>query len=92
METAERLGDMDRCDAMQVARERPVAALLLNCTRQVANGGNVDLTHVVITSTDITVACVEQESMRVDEIYNCTGTYSVTWPDVTAGAKNSTVM
>lgn len=58
---------------------------------QIINGGNVDLTDVSLTSTDLTVSCNERASVEVGEIYNCSGSYTVEWLDVTAGTKNSTV-
>ncbi|CAM9789547.1 unnamed protein product, partial [Ectocarpus sp. 6 AP-2014] len=57
----------------------------------VTNTGNIDLTDASLASADITLDCGDLEDLAVGEIFTCTGTRTIFWPDVVSGWSNNTV-
>lgn len=58
---------------------------------QVTNAGNVGLTDAKIASTDVSLDCDDLGDLTAGEIFTCSGTRTIFWPDVTSGWSNSTI-
>ncbi|CAM9230892.1 unnamed protein product [Scytosiphon promiscuus] len=56
----------------------------------VTNTGNVDLTEASVISSDVALECDDLENLAVGEIFMCTGTRTIFWPDIASGWSNNT--
>ncbi|CAN0480126.1 unnamed protein product, partial [Scytosiphon promiscuus] len=57
---------------------------------KVTNTGNVDLTEASVISSDVALECDDLENLAVGEIFMCTGTRTIFWPDIASGWSNNT--
>lgn len=58
--------------------------------KQVVNIGNVDLAAVTVSDPTVVLDCVVVAELGAGDEYTCTGSYSLTWPDIISGLKATT--
>lgn len=74
----------------------PNESLLVSCDgrirrgSQVRNTGNVDLSKITISDPTVLHNCTEVAVLGVGAEHTCSGSHSLTWPDIVSGLKATT--
>ena len=59
-------------------------------SEQVTNTGNVDLTTITVSDPTVAHDCIVYAALGVGSVYTCSGSYSLTWPDIISEMKETT--